>query len=118
MAEITVGGARAPFALTPIQPNPAEPIKYTNTIIIKLFTYDTQYLPEIFDSESDYNAMFNKKLLERATKSGWTEPGAYITMVPNSVPWLPPTVTSTNTLLVRVTGTVPGQDVVHYGVGG
>ena len=36
---------------------------------------------------------------------------------PNSVQWLAPTVTSTITLIARVTGAVPGQDVVRYGGG-
>ena len=35
-----------------------------------------------------------------------------------SFQWLAPTVTSTNTLIARVMGAVPGQDIVRYGEGG
>ena len=54
------------FALTPRQANAIVPIDYTSTAGIKLFNIAIMKLPEIFDGDSEYVNMFNKKPSERS----------------------------------------------------
>jgi len=71
----------APFALTPGQANPTQPLDYTSTIGIKIWNEATASLPLKFNVEGKEVNQFCRDLQVRAKQQGWDATGADIITV-------------------------------------
>ena len=73
-----------PFSLTPDQSNFSVFIYYKSGTGIKIFNSATEKIPDTFDGEYKGMELFNDKLQERDSTSGWRETGYNIVIINNA----------------------------------